>query len=211
MRVAPAVVLVAGLLLGGGPARAQLTAAPESLRVALRPGEEATAAIALANATGSALRYCLDFEEPARPRVPTAGRGAGTCGQPGGRLFHLDQSAGIGWDPLSLAMTPEGRLFVADFTANRLTWELTADLQLVRYFPHPTVAELAPFPHTVGVTYNEDTGTLWWTNSEESEDRLERVLLLEGSLDGVPTGRRIEIPVPPDKAPRPGSPRNTSR
>jgi hypothetical protein len=93
-------------------------------------------------------------------------------------------------------MTPEGRLFVSDFAGGvRETFEFTPDLTLVRRFPHPVVVEVAPTQLTAGVTYDADNGTLWWTNVEVDGLVTRRVLLLEGTLDGIATGRRIELPL----------------
>ena len=104
-------------------------------------------------------------------------------------------------DPYGSTMTPDGRLFAAEGNGGR-TIELDAALNVVRVFDHPEVAELAPFPATGGVAYNADTETLWWLNIEAQGFTLHRALLLEGDLDGVPTGRRIELPVA-DTAPPP--------
>jgi hypothetical protein len=89
---------------------------------------------------------------------------------------------------------------MAEFVSSRRTYELTPSLTYVTRFNSPAVAELA-IPYTVGVTYNEDTGTLWWTNAEIDGFDIRRILLLEGTLEGVATGRRIEIPVPPGPPP----------
>jgi len=91
-------------------------------------------------------------------------------------------------------------VFVAEQVGALRPYELTADLAYVSRFQSPTVAELA-IPYTVGVTYNTDTGTLWWTNAEVDGFDIRRILLLEGTLEGVATGRRIEIPVPPTGPP----------
>ena len=53
----------------------------------------------------------------------------------------------------------------------------------------------------MGLTYNADTGTLWWLNIEGSGFDLYRTLLLEGDLDGVATGRRIELYIGGDEVP----------
>ena len=100
-----------------------------------------------------------------------------------------------------MTSTPDGRLFVADVGGKHRTVELTPGLEFVRSFDHPVVAELTPFANTSGVAHREGTapdgGRLWWLNKEDTEGGtvVERVLLLEGTLDGVPTGRRVEVPV----------------
>jgi hypothetical protein len=76
-----------------------------------------------------------------------------------------------------------------------MTYELTSGLEVVRSFPHPRVEEVSNSSGTWGVAYNTETETLWWLNLEGSSFNIGRALLLEGDLDGVATGRRIEIPV----------------
>jgi hypothetical protein len=99
-------------------------------------------------------------------------------------------------------MTPDGRLFVADYVS-RSTWEYDAALNYVRDFLHPRVNQLSPFVSTTGVTYDPRTGTLWWTNVEEFGFEVLRTLLLEGSLAGVATGRRIQVLAPTGNPPAP--------
>jgi hypothetical protein len=133
-------------------------------------------------------------------RWGAAGLGVG-CGEPGDLLAWADESSiGFAWDPYAVTMTPGGRVFVAEFVGARRTYELTPNLVYVTRFHSPTVAEFA-IPFTVGVTSNEDTGTLWWTNAEVDGFDIRRILLLEGTLEGVATGRRIEIPIPPGPPP----------
>jgi hypothetical protein len=182
--------------------KAQIIAWPESLRVVVAPGEDTTVALTLSNAAGSQVGYCLDFVCPLQRRA-TRQRG-NTCGPPGQRLFSADENdVGRLWSPHDLTMTSDGRLFVSEHAGTPETHELDSSLHLVRSFEHPTVAEVAAFPRTVGVTFNADTGTLWWTNAEVSGLEVRRVLLLEGTLDGVATGRRIELPRAPGPAPYP--------
>jgi len=180
---------------GSAPAWSQVTTAPDSLRVTLPQGQEATLAVTLSNAGAAAILFCLDFDRPLQ-RENWSSLGLG-CGVPGELLDVFDEGdLGDNWDPYGITMTPDGRIFVAEYGRGS-TYEFTAALTYVREFQHPRVAELAPFPVTVGVTHNEDTNTLWWTNAEESGSGLHRVLLLEGTFDGVATGRRIELPIPP--------------
>jgi len=176
----------------------QVVTSPESLRVVVAQGQEATNILLLQGA-GEAVPYCLDVNTPTQ-RWPAPSLGVG-CGEPGELLAWADESSiGFGWDPYAVTMTPDGRVFVAEFVGARRTYELTTDLLYVSRFQSPVVAELA-IPFTVGVTYNEDIGTLWWTNAEVDGFDVRRILLLEGTLEGVATGRRIEIPVPPTGPP----------
>ena len=94
-------------------------------------------------------------------------------------------------------MLPSGNLLAA--TTGARTFELTPRLEVVRSFVHPTLNEAVfSFPTTSGITYNPDTASVWWMNVEfdriGSFPVVVRVLLLEGDLDGVATGRRIEVP-----------------
>ena len=192
-----------GLALSAAPARAQLVVEPGALAVMLEQGEEAVRTVALTNAGDEAVAFCLSFNRPlqrdeAVVRLSESAMG-GVCGPLGEVLLYLDQEGyiaqgGVAWDPFGLTMIPDGRLFAAD-TNDPRTHELTAELEVVRSFEHPFVDELDTFPTTQGVTYNADTGTLWWLNVEKRRFEVLRALLLEGDLDGVPTGRRIELPV----------------
>jgi hypothetical protein len=200
------------LALWSVPARAQVTAAPESLRVVLPQGQETTVAVTLTNAGAAAVPFCLDFDRPLQ-RASGGTLGAG-CGEPGELLAVFDdEDLGDAWLPFGITMTPDGRLFVAEYAGGVWeTYELTADLQFIRRFPHPVVGELAPVPVTYGVTYDADGGMLWWTNAEDTQGELRRVMLLEGTLDGIATGRRIVLPLPPGPTPdaTPGYPRGAS-
>ncbi len=196
-------LLGALLLWGGVPVRAQLVASPESLAVALAPGDSAEHVVTLTNAGSDSLAFCLSFE---RPLQRTGGglhlghaAAGGACGPLGEVLYYVDEEdldpdLAFGWDPYGLAMTPDGRLFVADFTAPWMTFELTPELEILRAFEHPTVAELTPFAATEGAAYDPAAGTLWWLNIEQQAGAFFRAMLLEGDLDGTPTGRRITIP-----------------
>ncbi len=193
------VLLGALLLWGGVPVRAQLVAQPESLAVALAPGDSAVQVVTLTNAGTDSLAFCLSFERPLQRtggglRLSHAAAG-GACGPLGEVLYYIDEEDfGAGWSPYGLAMTPDGRLFVADFGLNRRTHELTPSLEVMRSFTHPAVAQLDPFPATEGVAYDPAAGTLWWLNIEQQAGTFFRAMLLEGDLDGTPTGRRVTIP-----------------
>jgi len=200
---------VATLSISG--AHAQVVVSAESLRVMVPQGQESVEVLVLSTTTAEPVAYCLDFDAPLQ-RSPTSTVGSG-CGTPGELVGSVDQGGiGFSWNPYAIAMVPNGRLFVAEFSGARRTYEVTAELQYVTRFFSPIETELAPSPVTVGITFNEDTGTLWWTNAEVQGFDVRRILLLEGTLDGAETGRRIEIPVPPTGPPpaNTGYPRGAS-
>jgi hypothetical protein len=190
-------VLMAGALLLGAPATAQLHVEPDSLVATLRAGETVTLYVRMTSP--GAQSYCLDFDRPLQ-------RSMSGCGPPGELLFQIDESVlGHYWRPYGTTMTPDGRIFAANRVSSGLaqyiTYEFDQNLNYVRHFQHPTVAQLASFPETLGVTYNSDTGTLWWTNHEAQGHTVRRIMLLEGDLNGVPTGRRIVLPLIPADPP----------
>lgn len=185
-------LLLTGLLFAlSVSAHAQLVAEPTALIVTVPQEEELERTVTLTNTGSETVSFCLDFERPLqrKGKLRLSKRAAGAaCGLFGEILYEVsDQTIAIGWDPSWLAMTPDGRLFAADFNSDR-THELTLDLEVVRSFDHPLVAELHPFPVTHGVTYNADTGTLWWMNIERCSPPppgcIARALLLEGDLVG---------------------------
>ncbi len=197
-------VLLSGLvLLGSAAVQAQLTAEPTELAVSLQQRETTDRTVTLTNTGSEAASFCLSFERPLQ-------RGAGqlefskqapgaACGPLGEILFEIDEEdAGFFWNPNGLAMTPDGRLFVSEyFRSTPRTHEFTLELELLRSFEQPVVEELGISTVTQGVTFNADTGSLWWLNIERDVVNQQvvtrRALLLEGDLDGVPTGRRIEL------------------
>jgi hypothetical protein len=202
-------VLALGFVLGvGTSARAQLVAEPSSFTVAVEQHETATRTLALTNTGSESLAFCLSFDRPLQrtggsARISEQALG-GACGPYGEVLALVDESAieALSWNPYGLAMTPDGRLFAAErFNATNLTYELTPSLEFVRSFPHPVVEELDNSALTTGVAYDAATGTLWWLNIEGGSFSVIRALLVEGDLDGVATGRRIEIPVAEDAPP----------
>ena len=204
------------LVLGSAPAWAQLAVAPGSVSVTVEQGEEAERTLTLTNAGAEALVFCLNFDRPLQRTSGAARLSAdalgGACGPYGEVLALADREAApvTFWDPYGLAMTPDGRLFAAErFNFPLQTYELTPGLEVVRAFEHPVVEELDNSATTTGVTYNTETGTLWWLNKETTVVNHEivtlRALLVEGDLDGVATGWRIEVPVAEDGSPPSGS------
>ncbi len=198
-----------GFVLGSAPALAQLIVEPQSLAVTVEQYGEETRTVTLRNDGAEALTFCLSFDRPlqrSRPPLRLADEAAAIAGAPCGpygEVLHridrddVDES---GWLPFGLAMTPDGRLFTnAGVTIHR-TFELTLDLEYVRFFEHPFVDEVGLRDDTQGITFDPEGsvegGSLWWLNLESSgNEDLRRALLLEGDLDGNATGRRIEIPV----------------
>src|SRR5690606_20774781 len=206
-RVAVGVLL--GFVLGGTPALAQLIVEPQSVAVSVAQYGAETRTVTLTNNSTETLAFCLSFARPlqrrgGRLRLADTVVGTEPCGHYGDTLDRIDEDeieGPGGWSPYGLTSTPDGRLFTADPGGYRRTYELTADLQFVRHFEHPTVAELTAFARTYGVAYREGSSStpesdrLWWLNMELSGFFVLRVLLLGGDLSGVPTGRRIEIPI----------------
>ncbi len=195
------------VLLSAVPAWAQLVIEPQSIEVMVPQEETVTQTVTLTNAGAEPLTFCVSFERPLQRAegetrlVEGAASGGTPCGEYGEVLHYFDEEDfGAGWGPVGVVMTPEGRLFTSEVSFLHRTFEFTHDLTLIRSFEHPTVAELVPFPATRGVGYDTESGTLWWMNFERqggSQGGTRRVLLLEGDLDGVPTGRRIQV-APPD-------------
>lgn len=206
--------LLLSIVLGGSaPVWAQLTIEPVSLLVTLSQGEVVERTLALTNIGSEPLVFCLSFERPLEegPEGPRLASDvlSSACGEYGEELTRIENVIidGVRWDTYGTVMTPDGRLLTADSGGFFRTYELTPDLQLVRWFQHPVVEEVAPVSGTSGLTYNLDTETLWWTNNERPCSHInncvgyERVLLLEGNLDGVPTGRRIDVPISEESQP----------
>ena len=218
-------ILSLALLVGWSSAAwAQLTVAPEEILASVAQGETATQTVTLTNTGSEPLSFCLSFDRPlqrtdgsARISDDALGGAPGAACGPYGEVLAVigrgDVPTEVSWNPYGLAMTPDGRLFAADLSRGSFgrTVELTPELEYVRQFPFPREYELDFSPFTNGVTYNVDTGTLWWLNVEDAVVNNEvvtlRALLLEGDLDGVPAGRRIELPIgddlPPDERAKP--------
>ena len=197
--------LAGGALLVSAPALAQLVAQPQSVSVTVPQHEAVTGTVTVTNTGSEAVSFCLSFERPLESAADglrlakgTLG-GAEPCGAYGAVLALINRDGvGASWDPHGLTTTPDGRLFTAESAGGR-TYELTPELAFVRVFEHPEVAEFEPFPATLGVAYDPggpaEDGTLWWLNVEAQGFNFYRALLLEGDLDGVATGRQVEVPV----------------
>ncbi len=199
--------LLTALLLGPAAALAQVTVEPQSLSVTVAQYGSETHAVTVTNDGDGPLTFCLSFDRPLQrsgPALRLADEAAAVAGSPCGdygEVLHrigddnVDES---GWLPHGLAMTPDGRLFTSTVSGLHRTFELTPDLEYVRYFEHPVVDEVGLRADTRGSAFDPDggataSGSLWWLN-EESDTALRRTLLLEGDLDGNATGRRIELP-----------------
>ena len=163
-RFLPLVALLSGLvLLGSASVQAQLVAEPESLEVQLQRESLAERTVTLTNTGSEAVAYCLSFDRPLQRQASghtrlapaaLARSGGAPCGEVGELLILVDQeSAQIGWDLNGTAMTPDGHLFASDFADSR-THELTQDLEVIRSFNHPEVADLVPFPATTGLAFD---------------------------------------------------------
>ena len=201
--------LILAALLASVPAHAQLTAEPESVSATVPQHATTTRTVTLSNTGTEPLTFCLSFDRPlqrteGQARLAEGAAGGGEpCGPYGEVLYRYDEEDfGAGWSPYGIVMTLEGRLFVAESSGFPWrTFEFTPDLQLIRFFEHPHIAELTPFSTTSGIGFDAKSGTLWWMNAERAGGtgtNTRRILLLEGDLDGVETGRRIEI-VPPNE------------
>ena len=206
LRAFGALLVWTGLVLTGSApalvpmAQAQVVASPEALAVTVAPGGTAEVALTLENGSSGALALVV------APQPDEAGEGT-----PGETLFtRASDGNGTSSD---FAMTPDGRLFVAEQGSSiRETWEYTPDLTLMRSFEHP---RLDFFSYTPGVAWMppEHTpdpaafpdGTLWWldvlTDNDDEVVYLTHAILVEGDLDGTPTGRQVEVPVGPAAPP----------
>ena len=184
-RFVSSVLLTAGvLLLWGAPAAAQVTVTPDTIAVSLAEGEAAEVVLTVSNA-GADTTFALSLA-PA----------PGPDGTPGDFLFATAPEA-LPSSIRDLAMTPDGRLFVAEDLGRKRTSELTPELDFVQLFDHPTTNLLSL---TVGLAYRGEesgtigTGTLWWLDFQGDGEETEQSLLLEGTLNGTPTGRSISVP-----------------
>ena len=203
--------LLCGFLLGLAalPANAQITVEPQSLSAMVEQYATETRTVTLTNDSAEALTFCLSFDRPLQRSAGTlrladeaAAIAGAPCGPYGEVLHRIDRDDvdESGWLPFGLAMTPDGRLFMSSISLLHRTFELTLDLEYVRFFEHPFVDEVGLRDDTQGITFDPEGsvegGSLWWLNLESSgNEDLRRALLLEGDLDGNATGRRIEIPV----------------
>lgn len=209
------------LFLVPAAAVAQVSVSPASFTASVPQHQRAERVLTVMNEGSEPLAFCLSFDRPleevsgALRLAADAVGGSEPCppyGEVFARIDREDIPGPASWDPYGLAAAPDGRVFVADFSGTPpLSYELTPTLEFVRAFEHPTVEEVGSLVSTTGVTYRtggpdldpgSDHGALWWLNSEESGFAAERVLMLEGNLDGMPTGRRARVPVA-DEAPPP--------
>lgn len=171
-----AAVVATGLPALSPCAQAQVVVAPETVAVSVPRGQTATATLTLSNTTAESVRLALSL-------APTdADPGDGT--QPGDYLFTSPNLL----SPTAVAALPDGRVFV---TASNFRFsELTAELDFIREFDHPTDGLV------VGLTYNADArsplsanpgeGTLWWMEIDVSGGQVVADRLVEGTL-GDPT------------------------
>ncbi|MEO0858765.1 MAG: hypothetical protein AAFY55_18125, partial [Bacteroidota bacterium] len=192
-----AVVALALLVCAAGGAHAQPVPAPQEIGVSVAQGSEALVVLSLSNAQAEAVGYCVSFERPVAAGRLGAAALSGACGEPGEVLLVVGEEANGGrpWDPYGFVALPEGGLLTAERSLRGRTFEVTADLRRVGSFDHPRVEEVGPSVSTTGLAYRAEVGTLWWLNTEGTGFGIERALLLEGTFEGAPTGRRIEIPV----------------
>ena len=195
-----------GFVLGGIPALAQLTVEPTSLTVEVEQYATATQTVRLKNMGTETLTFCLSFDRPLQRDGSVLWLskqiGSMACGEYGEILYRYDgdnfenDTGGRLPSLYSVTMTPDGRLFTNESGGLNRTFEFTPELEFLRSFEHPHVAEYTPFNSTNGITHEVASGTLWWMNTEREGGQgglTRRVLLLEGSLDGEETGNRIEI------------------
>jgi hypothetical protein len=199
-------LLLAAAVLTPAAASGQVIVSADSVRVTLAQGSETLVTLDVGSTAPTAFPICIDVMRTGQVHHPPGSLGAG-CGPPGEMLL-LRRSTGGDWPlapaPVSLAMVPDGTLYVAD-AGNEHTYVYTSELDFITLFEHPVVEVMAPHSTTYGLTYNRDTDTLWWLNREVSQSTTWRVLLLEGDRNGIATGRRIELPVSDADPPGPST------
>jgi hypothetical protein len=182
-----------GLVLGGASllglalvpsAAAQVTASPAALEVGVPAGQAAEVALTVSNGSAEVQPIAIAL---APADVPDDGTTPGDV---------LSTSEPLFSSVADLTMTPDGRIFVAKVAGFRVTTELTAELEYVRTFEHPTTDLLSG---SVGLAYSGDTGpgddgSLWWMDIQPEGPGVEQALLIEGDFDGEPTGRQLAFP-----------------
>ncbi len=177
------VLLLAPLLTV--PATAQgLTVAPAALAVEVEADAPTVErAVTLTNGGSDALVVSVEVGVPGAADAPPPGTILGVSPE-----FTGDSG---------LATLPDGRVFSAESAGAGWTHELTADLARVRLLSHPASAFLAG---TTGLAFDADAGpegTLWWLDSRRDRTcqcvAVEEAQLLEGTLDGTPTGRSLPV------------------
>ncbi|MEL6772985.1 MAG: T9SS type A sorting domain-containing protein [Bacteroidota bacterium] len=180
-------------------ALAQPVPLPAEVRVSVAQGEAAMLLVSLSNVQGTESDYCLSFARPVTDERLSEDALSSACGAPGEVLLVVGEEANGGrpWDPYGFVALPNGRLLTSESSLRGRTFEMTTDLQQVREFEHPRVEEVTTSSSTRGIAYRPDVSTLWWLNIERSAFEEERALLLEGTLEGTPTGVRVEVPIAP--------------
>ncbi len=185
---------LAGALLVGAPAlvpRAvgQVTVSPATVEASVPAGQQGEVELAVTNGGAAQVDlFTMPLPEEGMPK--DVGKG----------LFATEP--GEVNSPLGMVMTPDGRIFAADDSGHR-TWEYSLDLvrlRLIEEHPHTNNAS-----RTLGLAWmppehappGYDEGTLWWMDVAIDCDgphcTVESTLLLEGELDGTPTGRTVEL------------------
>ncbi len=186
---------LAGALLVGVPALvplglAQVTVSPAVVEASLPAGQRGEISLTVKNEGDAPVDL---FAVP----LPEEGVPVDV-----GELLFSTEPGVIG-DPYDLAMTSEGRLFVARYGGGRgYTWEFTPALDSLRIFENPRVDNSS---FTTGIAWmppddappGHEEGTLWWMDVAVDCDlphcTVENTLLIEGDLDGHVTGRTIEL------------------
>ncbi|MEL7167821.1 MAG: hypothetical protein AAGN64_00590, partial [Bacteroidota bacterium] len=192
-----AVVALALLVCAAGGAHAQPVPAPQEIGVSVAQGSEALVVLSLSNAQAEAVGYCVSFGRPVTDERLSEDALSSACGAPGEVLLVVGEEANGGrpWGPYGFAALPGGGLLTSESALRDNTFEMTADLHQVRSFEHPRVRVVGSSASTNGLAWRPKTNTLWWLNTEGTGFGVERALLLEGTFDGTPTGRQVEIPV----------------
>lgn len=184
-------------------ALAQLTPGVDTVRVTLAAGEQLAAPLALTNDGNLPVVLALAPEPGEEPPDDV-----------GEILFGVEFEEYTRVYAFEFAMTDSGRLFVrwdADAGVTEVK-ELTPELEVVRTFEYvganyrSEVGGVAWMPPEDAPPGHPE-GTLWWLDVIRGDydpppcfAGAEAVALVETDLDGVPTGRTVEIPVRPGNA-----------
>ncbi len=183
-RALSSVLLAAGaLLVWDAPAAAQIAVMPDTVAVSLAEGETVEVTLAVADAGGDSTRaWALSLAPPP---------GEGDPPEPPGEFLFATTPDALSFGTYDLTMTPKGRMFAAGADGRNKTVELTASLDFVNEFEHPTTSSQS---FTSGLAYNDNTAKLWWLDFQGDSFEIEQALLLEGSLDGTATGNTFAAP-----------------